>query len=209
MPKLVSFFGTLGSGKTTRASLLSGFLGVPFYSEKADSPFLEDMFLHKNNALLNQLHFLYRNRNDIIDKYGECNADILVFDYYIAQVDAFSSYFLNSAEYKEFFKHYQMVTTKLPLPDLVIYLNVDSVLNLSRIRERKRFYENVEDEFITIIQNKQIEHFESLKKKTNVLELDSSVDIINSLANRLEVLRKMVANLPPCFGNMSNISGNR
>jgi deoxyguanosine kinase len=204
MPKLISFFGTLGSGKTTRARLLAGFLDVPFYSELADSPFLEDMFLEKKNALLNQLHFLYRDRNEIIEKYNRCDTDVLIFDYHIAQVDAFSKHFLSSEEYQEFSQHYQGVVNQLPLPDLVIYLHLDSELNFIRVQARNRTHEKVDKEFLSVMQDKQKEHLEKLKEKTQVLELDSSTDIIGSLDNRLEVIGKIVSKLPQFAGNLTN-----
>lgn len=198
MPKLINFFGTLGTGKTTRAQLLSGFLGVPCHSEKADSPYLEDMFLNRENALLNQLHFLYRDKEDILEQYRKSSSSsLLIFDYNIAQVKAFSDYFLNRDEYQEFIKHYDAVTRVLPLPDLIIYLKLDEDSNLVRIGTRDRPYEKVDKDFITLLQKKQFEYLEELRSKTQVIELDSSKDIINSLSNRLEFLREIVLYLHP------------
>lgn len=196
MPKLISFFGTLGSGKTIRAKLLSNFLGLPLYSEIADSPFLEDMFLYGKNALLNQLHFLYRNRNQILINYDINRENVLIFDYYIAQVDAFSYYFLNNSEYKEFSNHYKAIIKELPLPDFIIFLNIDYDLNLVRIKMRERYYEKVSKEFVNTIQKKIYEHLNLIKKKTNVLEIDASLDIKNCLETRMKFLNMMINNLP-------------
>jgi deoxyadenosine/deoxycytidine kinase len=193
MPKIISFFSTLGAGKTTRAELLSGFLGVPFYSEKADSPFLGDMFSNKKNGFLNQLHFLYRDRNEILDKYKDNNDKYLIFDYHIAQVDVFSHFFLNPSEYQEFFQHYKYVIKKIPLPDLIIHLKIDIDLNMTRVKERGRTHEQITKRFMTITQARTQEHIANLKKKTNVLDIDASNDVINCLNSRLQVVREMVS----------------
>ena len=196
MAKLISFFGPLGSGKTIRAKLLSNFLALPLYSEIADSPFLKDMFLSRKNALLNQLHFLYRNRDQILSNFDINRENVLIFDYYIAQVDVFSHYFLNHFEYKEFLKHYKAIFNQLPLPDLIILLNIDYDLNLARIKMRERDYEKVDKEFVIMIQKKIYEHLNTIKSKTRVIEIDASLDIKNSLETRINVLNMMVHKLP-------------
>lgn len=193
MSKLISFFGTIGSGKTSRAKLLSDFFSVPFYSEIADSPFLKDTFINKKNALLNQLHFLYRDRNQILEKYDKKNNDILIFDYHIVQVDIFSKLFLNSAEYKEFSGHFQEILNQLPIPDLIIFLEIDPGLNLSRIESRNVGHEKILNKNTIKFMNEQLHiHLERLKTITKVLCIDASLDIRNSIETRLQVLTKMV-----------------
>lgn len=188
MHKYITFLGSLGSGKTTHAELLAGFLGQPIFSEKADSPFMKDMFLNKRNALLNQLHFLYRNRNEIIGNISTAKNNVLIFDYNIIQVDVFSEYLLNTKEYKEFLNHFKLIYNEIPIPDLIIYLHINTSLNISRIKMRNRNYEKIDTKFITFMNNKIHEHLIKLKSRTRVLELDASRDIINSLETRMEVL---------------------
>lgn len=196
MAKLISFLGPMGSGKTTRAKLLSDFLCVAMNSEKADSPFLKDMFASKQNVLLNQLYYLYRNRDQILENYHNTDDDYLVYDYYIAQVDIFSKYFLNIDEYKEFSQHYKEIYKQLPVPDLIVYLYLDKDLNLKRIKNSEFIFKNIDLAFVEHMHKYINQYLDRIKKETIVLEIDASHDVIESFSTRLDVLMKMTSCLP-------------
>jgi len=196
MPSFISFFGPIGSGKTARAKLLSDFLHVPLYSELADSPFLQDMFISKRNALLNQLHFLYRDRNQILKEYNKKNTKYLIFDYHIAQVDVFSQCFLRKSEYKLFSTHFTKVMNNIPTPDLIIYLYIDQQTNIARIESRNIDYEkSLTKKDMLLMHTKIKRHLELIKRKTSVLEIDASKDVIGSLKARLDILETMISGI--------------
>ena len=193
MAKLISFFGALGSGKTTYGRLLSSFLEIPLYSEQATSPFLKDMFLNKKHALLNQLHFLYTDRNQILDTIKNSEAFYTIFDYHIIQVEIFSRLFLNETEYKDFSIHYQKVTEDLPSPDLVICTNTNSELIKERIIKRGRTYEKDNLGVVQSIIEMIPKYIKTLSRTADVYVINSDRDIYGSLKIRKEVLYEMIS----------------
>lgn len=192
MPKIIAFYGPIGSGKTTRAKMLSHFMGVPLFSEIADSPFLKDMLLFRKNALLNQLHFLYRDKNQVLESIDNKISEVLIFDYYIAQVDVFSKCYLKRHEYELFSEHYKKVLRQIPKPNLIIYLSVDQETNRTRIKSRDIKHEReINRKDISLMHAYTKSTLAHIKRNANIMELDASEDIMFSLTSRLKVLEIM------------------
>ena len=197
MPKTIAFFGPIASGKTTRAKLLSGFLGLPYFSEIADSPFLSDMLLFRKNSLLNQLHFLYRDKNQILDCLNRSSHhDLIIYDYYIAQVDIFSRCFLNTNEYRIFCSHYEKVEAQIPKPSLIINLSIDLETNLHRIQSRNLRHESkIRGKDISIMHRHFANGLTAFKKKSRILELDATQDVLKSYTSRFKFLEIVLSQI--------------
>ncbi len=169
--------GIIGAGKTqfTRSfSEITGFKPVfePIEHDQVLDEFYRDM---KRNSFLLQMHFLgerFRLSQEIGQEKGRIQDRSIWEDKIFAKM-LHESDLMSKTEYDTYIRLFTTLTAKLPLPDLVIYLDVSPEIALSRVKSRGREYEkNMTLEYLTQLRNGYNEWIRTMALQTKVVKID-------------------------------------
>ncbi|MFC2015934.1 deoxynucleoside kinase [Chloroflexota bacterium] len=156
MKRFIGVAGNVGAGKSTLTRLLSEFLcWEPFFEVVDDNPYLADFYQNMRTwSFHSQVFFLSRRLSHhrlIIERPGTVVQDRTVYE--DAEVFARNLYLqgnMTERDWQSYWDLYQTVTTILPPPDLVIYLQASVPALQERIQQRGRDYEQkIETEYLT------------------------------------------------------------
>ena len=152
-PYYIAIEGVIGAGKTSLAELLAERLNAMLILEQPDeNPFLKDFYLdRKKYAFQTQLFFLisrYKQQEEFPQPdlfHGK-----IVADYIFAKDKIFASINLDDREYRLYEKVVELMESRIPIPDLVIYLQCSPGRLMKNIRIRNRSYEKeMPEDYIT------------------------------------------------------------
>ncbi|MBI5877566.1 MAG: deoxynucleoside kinase [Chloroflexi bacterium] len=136
--------GVIGVGKTTLARmLLAPFTAEPILEVVEENPFLSDFYHDRAKyAFQTQIFFLLsRYRQMQVSAPAILSRGNLVSDYILAKDRIFARATLNRDELDMHSRLYPILAESLPPPDLVVYLQADTDVLLSRIAQRDRPFE--------------------------------------------------------------------
>lgn len=146
--------GNIGVGKSTLCKRLADTLtSGQFVGEELENPHLSDFYDHlakfpncpNPHALNLQLYFLnqrYENesRADFIDNLMVLDRCLLEY-YEIFVCNLARAGYLSPTDFDKYLGHYNVLFSKLPKPQIVIFLKANIETALERIRTRDRDYE--------------------------------------------------------------------
>jgi len=141
----IAIDGPIGVGKTSLARAVAKKLSARLILEAAlENPFLklfyEDMEEH---AFQTQIFFLvsrFKQQQEILQ--SELFEQTTVTDYIFQKDDIFAHITLSPDEYRLYSRLQEILSTRVPRPDMAIYLQADVDALMQRIRSRKIPYEN-------------------------------------------------------------------
>lgn len=136
--------GPIGVGKTSLAkSLAAEFQARPVFERVEDNPFLTKFYEDPETyAFQNQIFFLlsrYRQQRDLSQQ--DLFAQNTVSDYLFAKDKIFAMLTLSSEELSLYDQIYQLLDTRVPKPDLVVYLQARPEVLYKRVKKRDKNYE--------------------------------------------------------------------
>jgi len=143
----IAIEGPIGVGKTSLVDrLASRFEGVKLL-EDVTNPFLDPFYKGRGGAAFQvQLFFLLsRHQQHLEIAQRELFTRLIVADYTMAKDRIFARLNLNDEEFALYDRLYQLLTPRLPRPDLVIYLEGTVDTCMKRIRLRAREFERAMD----------------------------------------------------------------
>ena len=151
----IAIEGPIGAGKSTLASLLAPPLGAELLLERPhDNPFLKDFYVDgARYAFQTQLFFLFQ-RVELTRSLAQPGmfAPLIVSDFTLDKDRLFARLTLSDEEYRLYSLIHDQVTPKLPMPDLVIWLDGSMVVLRDRIRRRGRPMERrIEGEYLRAV----------------------------------------------------------
>ncbi|WP_042453770.1 deoxynucleoside kinase [Neobacillus dielmonensis] len=135
--------GPIGVGKTSLAKAISDHFQFALLKEIVDeNPFLGKFYENIEEWSFQTEMFFLCNR---FKQLGDINTHYLsksravVADYHIFKNLIFAQRTLNAAEYKKYYKIYQILTEDMPKPNVIIYLNasLDTLINRIQLRGRE------------------------------------------------------------------------
>lgn len=134
--------GPIGIGKTSLAKEISKQFEFALLREIVDeNPFLGKFYENIEEwSFQTEMFFLcnrYKQLRDIHDHYLAKDKPV-VADYHIFKNLIFAQRTLNSKEYKKYLDIYQILTSDMPKPNVIIYLNASLDTLLARIKMRGR-----------------------------------------------------------------------
>ncbi len=147
MKRFVAVAGNIGVGKSTLTELLSERLGwEPFFEAVNDNPYLPDFYEDMERwSFHSQIYFLSRRLRhhwQLLQRADSVVQDRTVYE--DAEIFARNLYEQGSMEerdYESYCELYDVVTTVLPPPDLIVYLRASIPTLKERIEKRGRSYE--------------------------------------------------------------------
>ncbi|MGD2145857.1 MAG: deoxynucleoside kinase [Anaerolineae bacterium] len=147
MKRFVAIAGNIGVGKSTLTGLLSRQLAwEPFFEAVDDNPYLSDFYQDMERwSFHSQIYFLSRRLRhhwQLLQRSNSVVQDRTVYE--DAEVFARNLYrqgSMGGRDYRSYCELYDVVTTVLPPPDLIVYLRASVPTLQHRIRSRGRSYE--------------------------------------------------------------------
>lgn len=147
MKRFVAVAGNIGVGKSALTELLSQRLGwEPFYEAVNDNPYLSDFYVDMQRwSFHSQIYFLSRRLRhhwQLLQYPNSVVQDRTVYE--DAEIFAFNLHrqgSMDERDYQSYSELYEVVTTVLPPPDLIVYLQASVPTLEARIRERGRSFE--------------------------------------------------------------------
>lgn len=143
-PRFIAIEGPVGVGKTTLARVLAKRLEARAVFEEVDqNPFLKEFYLDPARfAFQTQMFFLLARYKQQLDlKQEELFRRSTVTDYVFQKDRIFAYLTLNEEELALYDRIYELLDARLPLPDLVVYLQARPQVLLDRVRGRSREWE--------------------------------------------------------------------
>jgi deoxyadenosine/deoxycytidine kinase len=142
--KYIVVEGPIGVGKTSLARILAAeFQARTVFEHVEDNPFLPKFYKSRETyAFQNQTFFLlnrYQQQLELgqLDLFNQNT----VADYLFAKDNIFAALTLSAEELKLYQQIYALLNTRVPKPDLVVYLQARPEVLYKRVKKRDKSYE--------------------------------------------------------------------
>ncbi|MBI2845447.1 MAG: deoxynucleoside kinase [Chloroflexi bacterium] len=176
--------GAIGVGKTTLARLLREEFQAEILLEIfEENPFLRLFYTDRERyAFQTQVFFLlsrYRQQHDVVP--AATSRSSLISDYTFAKDRLFAHLNLQGDELEMYERMHAILAEKIPVPDLVVYLQADTDALMQRITFRDRSYERDMDRDYIDNVNRAYESFFANYHDSAVLAIDTNdLDYVNN-----------------------------
>ncbi len=181
--RYIAIEGPLGVGKTSLAERLAEVIGASVVREGTEeNPFLSNFYSdRKRYAFQTQLFFLLSRYHQQLDL-AQINLfqRSVVSDYVFAKDRIFAYANLSEDELVLYEEIYSLLRTRIPLPDLVVFLQAGTDVLVDRIRGRQRDFErNIPPEYVEHI-NEAYNHYFIRYTETPLLVVNTnSIDFVH------------------------------
>ena len=151
----VAIAGNIGAGKSTLTGMLAEHLGwQPFYEANAENPYLADFYQDmKRWSFHSQVFFLGKrleHHRQLLDFPGSVVQDRTVYeDAEIFAANLYRQGHMAKRDYSAYRNLYKAISSFLPPPDIIVYLQASVDTLLKHISKRGREFEkDIEADYI-------------------------------------------------------------
>lgn len=159
----IAIDGLIGTGKTHLTKLLAKKLSAaPIFEDHTNNPFLEQFYADPQQfSLSTQLFFLLNRYQQLLNI---SQTDLFhagkISDYTFSKNTIFASVTLNEHELSLYTKIKDLMIDNIPVPDLILLLQMDIPLLLERIRKRGIPYEkSITEQYIRMLNEAYNQYF--------------------------------------------------
>lgn len=195
---LVVVEGTIGVGKTSLARLLSEELPARLLLEVVEeNPFLSSFYQDRERyAFQTETFFLlsrFRQHADLAQ--SALFHPHTVADYVFDKTFLFASLNLRGDEFELYRTLFQQLRSRLPLPDLAVYLRAEPAVLLERIAKRGRPFENdIQADYLARISAAYDDYFATVPFPVEVVDA-GAIDFVASQADRHALIDRVTGAL--------------
>jgi len=185
--------GPIRVGKSTLAKVLAEQLHARRIFDCEDNPFLGDFYDEKTGAAFRaQMYFLYERHRRLMQIQTEDSAAPIVSDFLFERDKIFAYINLDNEELKLYERYFGMLSSSIPAPDLVIYLQAQPDVLLKRVSKKGDPTEKqISPEYLEAVAN-AYEHFFFRYSASNLLVVDTSeIDFVERNEDLQELLRRL------------------
>ncbi len=158
----IAIAGNIGSGKTTLTQMLTERYQAKAYLEEVDNPYIGDFYEDMNRWSFNlQISFLGSRIRQTMEMLADNREGMIVQDrtiYEDAHIFADNLHemgLMATRDIETYMKIFQLVTSFIPRPDMLIYLKASVPTLISQIRKRGREYEmNIDELYLNRLNDK-------------------------------------------------------
>lgn len=202
----IAVAGNIGSGKTTLTRLLAKHYGWEAHYEDVDeNPYLHDFYDDMQRWSFNlQIYFLNSRFNQILDIHKKGNTVIqdrtIYEDAYIFAPNLHSMGLMSTRDFENYFTLFNLMSSLIQPPDLVLYLRASVPTLVSQIQNRGRKYEdNIRLDYLRRLNERYEAWIEAYNMgKFLIVEADD-YDFPNNTGHLREVIEKIDAELHGLF----------
>ena len=147
--------GNIGSGKTSLASMIAAETGATLLLEEfAENTFLPQFYKEPSKyAFPLELSFLAARFRQLKNELFRNESQLIVSDYHIRKSLLFAEHNLDEAELELYRSFYDIISSQIPEPGVVIYLNKSISKLHENIGKRGRDFEkNISEKYLSGIQ---------------------------------------------------------
>jgi deoxyadenosine/deoxycytidine kinase len=189
---LIAVEGPIGVGKTTLVQQLAKKLNARTVLEEIEAnPFVREFYFDpKRTAFQTQMFFLLSRYQQQLDlKQEELFSRRTICDYIFDKDRIFAYLTLNTAELALYDRIYGLLNPRVPLPDLVVYLQARPQVLLDRIRSRNRDWERpITLEYLERVSTAYNDYFFRYDKTPLLVINTSEIDIVEREAHLDDVI---------------------
>lgn len=182
----IAVAGNIGTGKTTLTKLLSTRFGwVPHYEAVANNPYLADFYSDMNRwSFPLQIFFLnnrFRAHQAITQGTNSAIQDRSIYeDANIFARNLFEQGQMEERDYKNYLELYQVMSSFLTPPDVIVYLRKSLPRLKERIAKRGRDFEkNIPDEYLLNLNRYYDEWMENYDQGKKLIINTDELDFLN------------------------------
>jgi deoxyguanosine kinase len=190
-PRFIAVEGAIGAGKTSLVNLLEQQYGARVILEENDSnPFIAKFYEDQETySFQTQIYFLLSRYNQYMElAQRDLFNSVVVIDYLFQRDKIFAQLNLEDHEYRLYEQIYNLIGSKAPKPDLVIFLQASTKVLLERVSKRDRKYESFMDPDYLDSVNKAFNNFFFYYSDTPLLVINTNeIDFVEKKCD-LEVL---------------------
>jgi deoxyadenosine/deoxycytidine kinase len=202
----IAVAGNIGSGKTTLTNLLSRQFGwQAHYEDVDDNPYLDDFYNDMQRWSFNlQIYFLNSRFNHILEikksKKTIIQDRTIYEDAYIFAPNLHAMGLMSTRDFENYFTLFNLVSSLIEPPDLVIYLRASVPTLVKQIEKRGRKYEdNIRLDYLRKLNERYESWIEAYNLgKIMVIDVDST-NFIDKSEDLSQVIDKVNAELHGLF----------
>jgi deoxyguanosine kinase len=189
--RYIAVEGNIGAGKTSLATKLSNLTGARTVLEEfAENTFLPRFYKDPERyAFPLEMSFLAARYNQIGKVFRDENKKLIISDYHFFKSMLFAEINLKKNEMNLYSSFFNMASSQLPEPDLLIFLKKDVDRLQANIRHRGREFEKgISTGYLEKL-NRKYQDFIDKKSKKNVLVINSNeLDFVNREDDFLSII---------------------
>jgi deoxyguanosine kinase len=194
-PRFIAVEGAIGAGKTSIVNLIEQQYGARVILEENDSnPFIAKFYEDQETySFQTQIFFLLSRYNQYMElAQRDLFNSVVVIDYLFQRDKIFAQLNLEGHEYRLYEQIYNLVSSKAPKPDLVIFLQASTEVLLERVSKRGREYELFMDPDYLDSVNKAFNNFFFYYSDTPLLVINTNeIDFVEKKCDLEELINKV------------------
>jgi deoxyadenosine/deoxycytidine kinase len=193
--KYIVVEGPIGVGKSSLAKLLAAeFQARTVFEKVEENPFLAKFYEDRETyAFQTQLFFLlsrYQQQRDLIQQ--ELFSQDTVGDYLFAKDKIFATLTLSSEELSLYQQIYELLDTRVPKPDLVVYLQARPGVLYKRLKKRDKGYEKgVTPEYLEEVAQAYNQFFFHYDETPLLVVNTSEIDFVTSSKDLADLIKEI------------------
>ena len=185
--------GNIGAGKTSLAKILSNLFNTSLVLEAfADNTFLPQFYENPERfAFPLEMSFLAERFQQInqAQQTALIDGQPLVGDYIFEKSLLFASVTLKGAEFELFERFYNLITSGLNKPELILYLHKSTARLKENISKRGRDYEqNISAAYLDDLSTTYISHLQKIKNQRIVILNSDDIDFVNDPGDLMKII---------------------
>lgn len=197
----IAIAGNIGSGKTSLTEILTRRFGAKAYYEESDNPYIGDFYEDMNRWSFNlQIYFLgarIEQSKEILNAGGDLFQDRTIYeDAHIFADNLHRMGLMSSRDFDTYMKIFELGTSLIPKPDLLIYLKASVPTLISQIKKRGRAYEmSIDETYLSRLNEKYDNWIDNIYEgETLVIDMDhqdfiQNPAIVDDIAAHIEKLK--------------------
>ena len=194
-PRFIAVEGCIGAGKTSLVNLLGKQFDAQVIREMdEENPFISKFYQDRESfGFQAQVFFLLNRYNQYMGlAQRDLFSSVALVDYLFQRDRLFAALNLKDQELKLYDQIYSLLNTKVPKPDLVIFLQASTDILRSRVEKRGREYEVFMDPDYLDNVNKSFNNFFFYYSETPLLVINTNeIDFVGKKCDLEQLIIKI------------------